>query len=67
MVAPPGITDEEFAELQAVIAETVETPEWRDALERNQWQDVYLTGPEFEQFIEEDRAEIEALIEELDL
>ncbi|GGG46947.1 tricarboxylic transport membrane protein [Kocuria dechangensis] len=67
MVAPPGITDEEFAELEAIIAETVETPEWREALERNQWQDVYLTGPEFEQFIEEDRAEIEALIEELDL
>ncbi|MHC5559033.1 Bug family tripartite tricarboxylate transporter substrate binding protein [Kocuria sp. U4B] len=67
MLAAPGVSDEDFAELEELIADTVRTPEWRDALERNQWQDVYLSGPEFEQFIEEDQAEIKALIEELDL
>lgn len=67
MVAAPGITDEQFAELEAIIAETVQTPEWRQSLEDNQWTDSYLGGEEFRQFIAEDQAKIAALIEELDL
>jgi putative tricarboxylic transport membrane protein len=67
MVAPAGTSDEQFAELEAIVSETVQTPEWKDAMERNRWNDVFLTGPELLDFIEEDQARINALVEELDL
>lgn len=67
MVAAPEISDEQFEELEAIITETVQTPEWRQALEDNQWTDSFLAGEEFEQFIVEDQEKIAALIEELDL
>lgn len=47
IVAPPGITDEQRAELEAIVIELVDTPEWRDALERNRWTDTFAVGEEF--------------------
>lgn len=67
LLAPAGITDEQFAELEQIVTETVATPEWRDAMERNKWSDVFLTGPELADFLIEDTATIEALVEELGL
>ncbi|MFK5689478.1 Bug family tripartite tricarboxylate transporter substrate binding protein [Ornithinimicrobium sp. LYQ92] len=66
-LAPAGITDEQFAELEAILTETAESAEWQDAMDRNLWTDVFLTGPELEQFLEEDTAQIEALVQELGL
>lgn len=62
IVAPPGITDEEFETLRQVVHETVQTPEWRDAIARNQWTDVYLDGPQFEQWFGEEEARIGELV-----
>ncbi|MFD7024400.1 Bug family tripartite tricarboxylate transporter substrate binding protein [Promicromonospora sukumoe] len=47
LVAPPGITDAERTELEAIAAEFIDTPEWRDALQRNQWTDTSLIGADF--------------------
>lgn len=58
LVAAPGITDEQKKELQDIIAEVVRTPEWQDAIERNQWADRFLTGEEFEQFIADETASV---------
>ncbi|MDO5501301.1 MAG: tripartite tricarboxylate transporter substrate-binding protein, partial [Propionibacteriaceae bacterium] len=66
-VAPPGITDEQFDELREIVTEAVATPEWQEAMARNMWTDVFLTGPEFDAFVEEDTARIRALVEELGL
>ncbi|MHC5560956.1 tripartite tricarboxylate transporter substrate binding protein [Kocuria sp. U4B] len=49
IVAAPGITAEQEAELEAIVTEFVATPEWRDALERNQWTDTFMVGAEFEE------------------
>ncbi len=67
LLAPAGITDAQFDELQQIVTETVETPEWKDAMERNKWADNFLTGPDLATFLQEDRAQIEALVEELGL
>lgn len=66
-LAPPGITDEQFAELEAIITEAAQTAEWADAMERNRWTDVFLVGPELDEFIEQDTAQIAQLVEELGL
>ncbi|WP_298746694.1 tripartite tricarboxylate transporter substrate binding protein [uncultured Serinicoccus sp.] len=66
-LAPAGITDEEFAELEAIVTETAQSEEWQEAMERNRWSDVFLTGPDLIDFIEEDTRQNEALVEELGL
>ena len=61
LVAPPGLSDEDVDELQQIVAETVKTPQWADALERNQWADTFLTGPEFEAFLDSERQSVDAI------
>ncbi|MBD8042487.1 tripartite tricarboxylate transporter substrate binding protein [Arthrobacter sp. Sa2BUA2] len=58
IVGPPGISDEQKQELQAILAEVVDTPQWRDAIERNQWTDRFLAGEEFERFIAEETSAV---------
>ncbi|WP_217428553.1 Bug family tripartite tricarboxylate transporter substrate binding protein [Microlunatus speluncae] len=67
VLAPPGITDEELAELKAIIEETRNSAEWQDALSRNKWIDSYLTDDEFAEFITQDQQRIADLIKELGL
>jgi len=61
LVAPPGLSEENVEELQQIVAETVKTPEWADALERNQWADTFLTGQEFEEFLDSERQNVDAI------
>lgn len=67
VVASPGITDQERQALIDVITEMVESPSWQDTLERNSWTDSFLTGKDFEDFLEEDQTRIAGIIEELGL
>lgn len=67
VLAAPGITDEQFAELTQIITETRDSPEWQDALARNRWVDSFLTGPELETFIAEDQQAIAELVDSLGL
>ncbi len=56
LVAPPDITDEQRDELIADVEEMHGTPEWRDTLEANDWEDYFLTGDDFAEYVaEEDR------------
>ena len=65
ILAPPGITDEEFAELRTLLEESVATPEWQEAVERNKWTEVYLAGDEFDEFMASEQERIAALVEEI--
>jgi putative tricarboxylic transport membrane protein len=47
IVAPPGITEEQKTELETIVTEAVDTPEWQSAIERNQWTDTFMVGDEF--------------------
>ncbi|RCV48859.1 Bug family tripartite tricarboxylate transporter substrate binding protein [Marinitenerispora sediminis] len=67
VMAPPGITDEERAELTAIVTEMRATPEWQDTLERNRWDDTFQTGPEFEEFLGSEIDRITTVTEELGL
>lgn len=65
VVAPPGITDAEFATLAGIVRETVATQEWQDALKRNQWADVFLEGPQFQQWFAQQETEIGELVQRM--
>ncbi|OAB88824.1 tricarboxylic transporter [Janibacter melonis] len=64
VVAAPGISQEAEDSLGEVIAETVKTPEWRDALQRNRWTDVYQPADEFTPFIDSESDRIRDVIVE---
>lgn len=63
----PGITQDETNQLLDLLEKTRSSAEWKDALSRNKWTDVWLSGPEFEDFIAEDSKRVEQLLKELGL
>ncbi|GAA1853180.1 tripartite tricarboxylate transporter substrate binding protein TctC [Brevibacterium marinum] len=63
----PGIGEDETSQLLDVLRQTRDSPEWANALERNKWTDVWLTGDEFAEFIKEDTSRVETLLKELGL
>lgn len=67
IVAAPGISDEEFASLEAIVQEMHDSESWRDSLERNRWQDSYLTGEELREFIRQDQETARQIVKELGL
>lgn len=67
LVAAPGVSDDVFSQQLALFDELRKTPEWEEVMERNRWEESWLTGPELDQFIEEDMASTEATLEELGL
>jgi putative tricarboxylic transport membrane protein len=67
VVAAPGITEEAKGQLIEIVTEWHATPEWRNALERNNWTDTFSTGQEFEQFIDREVATAQQIIKDLGL
>jgi putative tricarboxylic transport membrane protein len=65
IVAAPGITPEQKQVLQDIVTEVVQTPEWKDAIERNQWTDRFLAGEEFERFIADESEAVNNIWNEL--
>lgn len=67
LVGAPGVTEADRAELTKIVAEMVDTPEWKESVDRNRWKENFLTGDEFEAFIEKEQEAISALLKELGL
>ncbi len=63
--APPGASKEDVAELVRLMEETTATAEWKDAVERNYWVEVPLSGQAFDEFIRAEIDKIGSLIEEM--
>ncbi|GAA2852321.1 tripartite tricarboxylate transporter substrate binding protein [Pseudonocardia halophobica] len=67
IVAPPGLSDEGRADLEAAFDELRRSPEWAEALERNGWTDAYQPGPEFGAFLESENERVAGVLRELGL
>ncbi len=67
VVAPPGISAEQEAELEELVMEMIDTPEWADALESYGWGDATLPGPEFEEFIAAEEERTAQVVEDLQI
>lgn len=62
IVAPPGISDAERAWLIDALTRVSQTPEWRAALETHGWDDAFMTGDTFMQFIVADESTVALLL-----
>ena len=52
-------------ELVDIVTEMRDSPQWREALERNNWTDTFSTDTEFAQIIELEVARAQDIIEDL--
>lgn len=66
-VAPSGISDETRQELIDMVTELRDSAEWQETLERNRWQDSFLTGDEFTEFIRVETERTQQIVEEMGL
>ena len=67
IAAPPGITDAEQSRLIALLDQMHGSREWSAALEANNWFDIYLTGAEYEAFLNEEYGRTVAVLESIGL
>lgn len=67
ILAAPGTSDEDFDELLAIVTEMAATEEWADSLSRNKWDDTFMTGREFEDFIVSEEAAVVEILRGLNL
>jgi len=67
LAAPAGLDDEQVDGLRDLIADSIATPEWKDAIERYRWTERVITGEELDAFLEDEHSRIEQLYEEMGL
>lgn len=65
--APPGISDEDKKVLGDAVGQMVESETWQSTLEERNWLNLYLPPDEFAQFLEDDRAQVETVLEDIGL
>jgi putative tricarboxylic transport membrane protein len=54
VVAPPGISVEQRAALTSTLDRLHQTPQWKSALVKYDWIDMYQSGPSFEAFLKQE-------------
>ncbi len=67
IVAPPGLTDAERAKLVALFEKLHASKQWKDSTKRNGWDDAFLTGEKFGDFLAEEDKRVDSVLKELGL
>lgn len=63
IVAAPNITEQQRQYLIDLVTKARNTQTWQDIVKRNNWQDSFLTGDEFTQFIIDDRKQTKYIVD----
>ncbi|MDQ0841826.1 tripartite tricarboxylate transporter substrate binding protein [Streptomyces sp. V1I6] len=67
IVAPPGLTDGERDKLIGLVTKLHESKQWQDSMKKNGWDDAFLTGDEFGDFLDEQDDSVDQVLKELGL
>ena len=67
IVAPPGLSAEQRDELVAAVTALQRSPQWREVLARNEWQDAFLPGDGFGAFLAAEDDRVAGVLRELGL
>jgi putative tricarboxylic transport membrane protein len=67
VVAPPDIEANERDAAIAAIEKLHDSPEWKEALERNEWTDFFRVGDEFQSFIDSENQRVEGVLRDIGL
>lgn len=67
VIAPPGVSDDRRRAMVDALTELHGTEQWKEALVKNGWTDAFMTGPEFEAFLDEQDRRVSSTLTELGL
>ncbi|MFI8436259.1 Bug family tripartite tricarboxylate transporter substrate binding protein [Streptomyces sp. NPDC079020] len=67
IVAPPGLSGAERDKLVGLIRELHESEQWKDSMKKNGWDDAFLTGDAFGDFLDAQDRRVATVLEELGL
>ncbi|BCL32652.1 Bug family tripartite tricarboxylate transporter substrate binding protein [Streptomyces aurantiacus] len=67
IVAPPGLSDAERDKLVRLVEELHDSPQWQKSLEQNGWDDAFLTGGKFGDFLDAQDKRVISVLKELGL
>ena len=67
VMGPKGMTPEQVAYWESVLASTVRTPEWKSEVATNLWEDVFLVGRDARKYLDADNQAVKAMLTELGL
>ena len=65
--APPQIRDRDMKALAEAMEKMVQSPAWKDTLQKRGWLDMYQPAEPFAAFLQEDRAKVETTLKEVGL
>lgn len=60
VVAAPGISAQQKQALQAIVEKMARSQAWKEILAQNKWDDAYLGGTSFEEFLKSERVNLES-------
>ncbi|MGV9880381.1 Bug family tripartite tricarboxylate transporter substrate binding protein [Streptomyces sp. NPDC003006] len=67
IVAPPGLSDAERDKLTELFRKLHASPEWKKSLQTNGWDDAFLTGDKFGDFLDAQDKRVVSVLKELGL
>jgi putative tricarboxylic transport membrane protein len=67
VVAPPGLNDQQKKELIDVVDRMHKTPLWQEALKKNDWADLYMSGDEFGRYLKSEDARVTDVLKSIGL
>lgn len=67
IVAPPGLSDAEREKLVGLVTELHDSPQWRESLKTHGWNDAFLPGEEFGDFLTAQDRRVASVLKELGL
>jgi putative tricarboxylic transport membrane protein len=67
VVAPAGLRDADKAAAVKLVEKLHGTQEWRNALNKNSWDDQFIAGDDFAKFLDEEQQRVEGVLKELGL
>lgn len=67
IVAPPGLSEAERKKLTGLVRKLHDSPEWKKSLKTNGWDDAFLTGDKFGDFLAAQDKSVVSVLKELGL
>ncbi|MFE1903124.1 Bug family tripartite tricarboxylate transporter substrate binding protein [Streptomyces gardneri] len=67
IVAPPGLSDAEREKLVGLVTKLHDSPQWRESLKTHGWNDAFLPGEEFGDFLTAQDERVGTVLKELGL
>lgn len=67
LMTHPGMAPEPLADLIALVTAAHDSPEWKDVLTQQGWDDTFITGTEFSAFLTEEEKRVREILTEIGL